>query len=103
MAHIADVLAMPDDKPRISITTILVVGQIAVMVVGFGGMIYALGGKAEQMETNRRDLDRLADTAADLARAQASAAVADATQQRSLEDIQRRLDAIERRISEVHR
>ena len=103
MTNIADVLSMPDDKPRISITTILVVGQIAVMVVGFGGMIYALGGKAEQMETNRRDLDRLADTAADLARAQASAAVADATQQRSLEDIQRRLDAIERRISEVHR
>lgn len=103
MGRLADVACMPDDKPRISLTTILVVGQIAVMVVGFGGMIYALGGKAEQMETNRRDLDRLADTTADLARTQASSAVVDATQQRSLEDIQRRLDAIERRISEVSR
>ena len=103
MIRLADETAMPDDKPRISLTTILVVGQIAVMVIGFGGMIYALGGKAEQMETNRRDLDRLADTTADLARTQASSAVVDATQQRSLEDIQRRLDAIERRISEVSR
>lgn len=100
MSDLADDLDMSDPKPRISLTTILIVGQIAVMVVGFGGMIFALGGKSEQLETHRRDLDRLADAAADLARTQASSAVVDATQAKSLEDIQRRLDAIERRIHE---
>ena len=91
---------MSDEKPRISLTTILIVGQIAVMVVGFGGMIFALGGKAEQLATHRRDLDRLADATRDLARTQASSAVVDATQSKSLDEIQRRLDLIERRIGD---
>ncbi|MFN7640371.1 MAG: hypothetical protein ACK52I_25405 [Pseudomonadota bacterium] len=92
---------MPEDKPpRISLNTILIFGQIAVMLVGFGGMTYALGGKAEQITMAQRDLGSLAATASDLARTQASAAVVDAVHTKSLEDIQRRLELLERRITE---
>jgi hypothetical protein len=91
---------MPDDKPKLPLTTLLIVGQIAVMIVGFGGMIYAIGGKVAELESSRRDLGKLADTVADLAKAQASSAVIDALHTKSLEEIQRRLDLIERRTHE---
>jgi hypothetical protein len=95
---LADDPSMPEEKPpRISLTTILIVGQIAVMVCGFGGMVYALGGKAEQISMSQRDIGKLAEAASDLARTQASAAVVDAVHNKTIEDIQRRLDAIERR------
>ena len=46
-------------------------------------------------------LDRLADATSDLARTQASSAVVDATQSKSLDEIQRRLELIERRIGDA--
>lgn len=79
-------------------TTILGWLQLASMVVGFGGVIYALGEKGAQLEAATRDMDKLATTVHDLAKAANSGSVADATHFRALEEIQRRLDAIERRV-----
>jgi len=77
--------------------------QVATMVVGFGGTVYALGAKGEQLDSARRDMEKLAATVADLARSQTSAATANAATVRGLDDIQRRLDAIERRIERNER
>ncbi len=59
-------------------------------------VIYALGQKGEQLDRARADMHALSDAVADLASAQASAAVADAKDKSSIEDIKRRLDALER-------
>jgi len=77
--------------------------QVATMVIGFGGTVYALGAKGEQLEAARRDMDKLAATVADLARTQTASAATNAATVRGLEDIQRRLDAIERRIERSDR
>lgn len=87
---------MGEQAPRNVLSTAIGLGQIATMVIGFGAVIYSLGAKAEQIETARTDIDKLASTVGDLARAQASAAVTDATHGKTLEDILRRLDSIER-------
>ena len=87
---------MAETSPRNVLSTVIGLGQIATMVVGFCAVIYSLGAKSEQIETARTDIDKLASTVGDLARAQASAAVSDATHGKTLEDILRRLDSIER-------
>ena len=87
---------MAETSPRNVLSTAIGLGQIATMVIGFGAVIYSLGAKSEQIETERTDIDKLASTVGDLARAQASAAVTDATHGKTLEDILRRLDSIER-------
>ncbi len=69
--------------------------QLATMLVGFAALIYSLGEKSTELRMARGDLDKLAETVNDLARAQASGAVNDASHARALEDIQRRLGAIE--------
>lgn len=83
---------------RTNLSTVVGVGQIATMVVGFAGLIYAMGVKSASVDEARTDIDKLAATVNDLARAQASAAVADATHTKTLEEIQRRLGDLERRI-----
>jgi hypothetical protein len=50
------------------------------------------------MNQTRTDLDKLAVVVNDLAKAQASTAVADALHTKTLEDIQRRLENLERTI-----
>ena len=74
------------------------IGQIATMIVGFSALIFTVGAKSKELEVARTDIDKLAATVNDLARAQASAAVNDASHSRTLEDIQRRLESLERRI-----
>lgn len=83
---------------RTNLSTVVGVGQIATMVVGFAGLIYAMGVKSASVDEARTDIDKLAATVNDLARAQASAAVADATHTKTLEEIQRRLGHLEERI-----
>jgi hypothetical protein len=80
------------------LSTAIGIGQIATMIVGFGAMIFTIGAKSEQINGARTDIDKLASTVNDLARAQASAAVTDATHAKTLEDIQRRLHSLESRI-----
>lgn len=72
--------------------------QIVTMLVGIATLLFAFGGKTEQMNQTRTDLDKLAVVVNDLAKAQASAAVADALHTKTLEDIQRRLENLERTI-----
>lgn len=74
------------------------IGQLATMLVGFAGIIFAIGIKSATLDAQGRDIDKLAAVVSDLAKAQASAAVADAVHTRTLEDIQRRLDNLETRI-----
>ena len=69
-----------------------------VPIVGFSAIVYTVGIKSAMLEVARTDIDKLAATVNDLARAQASAAVNDASHSRTLEDIQRRLESLERRI-----
>jgi len=85
------------DEKRSGLTTVIGIGQIATMIVGFSTLVYSFGLKSASLNEARTDIDKLAATVNDLARAQASAAVTDATHARTLEDIQRRLDMIERR------
>ena len=89
---------MAETSTRNVLSTAIGLGQIATMVVGFCAVIYSLGAKSEQIETARTDIDKLASTVGDLARAQANAAVTDATHGKTLEDILRRLDSIERNL-----
>lgn len=80
--------------------TVNVVGilQIVTMLVGIATLLFAFGSKTEQLNQTRTDLDKLAVVVNDLAKAQASAAVADAMHSKTLEDIQRRLENLERTI-----
>jgi hypothetical protein len=82
------------DKP-INVIGIL---QIVTMLVGIATLLFAFGGKTEQLNRAQTDINKLALVVNDLARAQASAAVADATHSKTLEDIQRRLESLERSI-----
>lgn len=82
-------------NPKINVVGIL---QIVTMLVGIATLLFAFGGKTEQLDRVRTDLDKLAVVVNDLARAQASAAVADAMHSKTLEDIQRRLENLERTI-----
>ena len=72
--------------------------QIVTMLVGIATLLFAFGGKTEQLNRAQTDIDKLAVVVNDLARAQASAAVADAMHSKTLEDIQRRLENLERNI-----
>jgi len=82
-------------NPKSNVVGIL---QIVTMLVGIATLLFAFGGKTEQLDRVRTDLDKLAVVVNDLARAQASAAVADAMHSKTLEDIQRRLENLERTI-----
>lgn len=85
---------MSEAKP-VNVVGIL---QIVTMLVGIATLLFAFGGKTEQMNQTRTDLDKLAVVVNDLAKAQASTAVADALHTKTLEDIQRRLENLERTI-----
>jgi hypothetical protein len=89
-------MAEEKERRRTQIATVVGIGQILAMMLGFGSVIYALGQKGEQLDRARADMHALSDAVADLASAQASAAVADAKDKSSIEDIKRRLDALER-------
>jgi hypothetical protein len=82
-------------NPKSNVVGIL---QIVTMLVGIATLLFAFGGKTEQLDRVRTDLDKLGVVVNDLARAQASAAVADAMHSKTLEDIQRRLENLERTI-----
>jgi hypothetical protein len=82
-------------NPKINVVGIL---QIVTMLIGIATLLFAFGGKTEQLDRVRTDLDKLGVVVNDLARAQASAAVADAMHSKTLEDIQRRLENLERTI-----
>lgn len=69
--------------------------QIATMVAGIATVIWQGGAKSEQLARAQTDIGELAAVVNDLARAQASSAVTDATHTRTLEDIQRRLTLLE--------
>lgn len=86
------------ESSKSALSNAIGIGQIATMIVGFSAIIYTLGAKSAMLDTARTDIDKLAATVNDLARAQASAAVNDASHSRTLEDIQRRLESLERRI-----
>lgn len=85
---------MTDQKQN----NILGILQILTMLIGIAAVLFAFGSKTEQLNRAQTDIDKLAVVVNDLARAQASAAVADAMHSKTLEDIQRRLESLERSI-----
>jgi hydroxymethylglutaryl-CoA reductase len=85
-----------DKKNNLSVS--VAVAHLIVTAVGIGTILVTFGEKNAQLSDNRNDIDKLAVVVNDLAKAQASAAVADALHTRTLEDIQRRLEAIERNV-----
>jgi hypothetical protein len=103
VAAAVDVIRDHQDKRSVGMTdqkqnNILGILQILTMLIGIAAVLFTFGGKTEQLDRARTDLDKLATVVNDLARAQASAAVADATHSKTLEDIQRRLENLERTI-----
>lgn len=88
---------MNEDKKN-TLSVSVAVAHLIVTAVGIGTILVTFGEKNAQLSDNRNDIDKLAVVVNDLAKAQASAAVADALHTRTLEDIQRRLEAIERNI-----
>ena len=71
--------------------------QIVTMVLGIGTVLWVGGAKTEQLSRSQSDISELASVVGDLAKAQASAAVTDATHTKTLEDIHRRLNLLETR------
>lgn len=95
---------MSDDQARRAeiigsqVRTAASVFQIVATVIGFATLTYALGQKSEQLVQAEKSIAQLAQTINDLARAQTAAAISDARQSQTLEDIQRRLVALEGRM-----
>jgi Ribonuclease G/E len=83
---------MTDQKQN----NILGILQILTMLIGIAAVLFTFGGKTEQLNQTRTDIDKLAAAVNDLAKAQASAAVTDALHNKTLEEIQRRLENLER-------
>lgn len=81
-----------DPKPSTNTVGIL---QIATMLIGIASIIWMGGEKTAQLSRAQSDITELASVVNDLAKAQASAAITDATHTRSLEEIQRRLVRLE--------
>ena len=88
-------LAMPPERTQSRLTQVVGVLQLVALIIGVAGMFLVVGKRDQQLTHVSTDLDKLAGAVNDLARAQASAAVNDATHARSLEDILRRLNNIE--------
>lgn len=86
---------MPQEVPQNRLTQVVGVLQLVALIIGVAGMFLVVGKRDQQLTHVSTDLDKLAGAVNDLARAQASAAVNDATHARSLEDILRRLNNIE--------
>lgn len=82
-----------------SLASAVQIGQLATSIVGFSALVFAMGLKSQSLEEARTDIDKLGIVVNDLAKAQASAAVTDASHAKTLEEIQRRLDTVERRIN----
>jgi len=96
-------MASDTQRNRISIGTIVGACQVLSMVVGFCAVLYAMGEKGAQLEQATRDMDKLSQTVKEIASVQAAAAVADAYNRTSIEELRRRLDAVERRLESSHR
>ena len=71
--------------------------QIVTMVLGIGTVLWVGGANTEQLSRSQSYISELASVVGDLAKAQASAAVTDATHTKTLEDIHRRLNLLETR------
>ena len=84
------------DQNRGTLAQVIQVLQLFAIVVGVAGMFVFIGKRDQQLTQVSVDLDKLIGAVNDLARAQASMAMSDAAQTRSLEDIQRRLNELER-------
>jgi hypothetical protein len=89
-------------SPR-PVATMVGIGQIVSMVIGFGAVIYSLGVKGEQLDRARADMEALSVAVADLASAQASTAISAAAERSAIEEIRRRIEALERRMDRAER
>ena len=83
-----------NDRPNLNVVGIF---QIITMLIGIGTVLWVGGAKTEQLSRAQSDITELAQVVNDLAKAQTSAAVTDATHTKTLEDIQRRLLLLETR------
>lgn len=83
-----------NDRPNLNVVGIF---QIITMLIGIGTVLWVGGAKTEQLSRAQGDITELAQVVNDLAKAQTSAAVTDATHTKTLEDIQRRLLLLETR------
>jgi hypothetical protein len=83
-----------NERPNVNVVGVL---QILTMLVGISTVLWVGGAKTEQLARSQNDIKDLAAVVNDLAKAQASAAVADATHTKTLEDIHRRLTMLENR------
>ena len=92
-----------DQKTRITLASIIAAGQILAMIVGFGSVIYAMGERGGQLDRATHDMEKLGQTVREVASVQAAAAVADASNKASIEELRRRMDAVERRLESMHR
>ena len=84
------------DQGKNTISQVVQILQLFALIIGVAGMFVFIGKRDQQLTQVSVDLDKLIGAVNDLARAQASMAMSDAAQTRSLEDIQRRLNELER-------
>ena len=84
------------DQGKNTISQVVQILQLFALIIGVAGMFVFIGKRDQQLTQVSVDLDKLIGAVNDLARAQASMAMSDSAQTRSLEDIQRRLNELER-------
>jgi len=81
------------DPQRVSaITNVL---QLIVLVIGVGGIFFALGTRDEVVRNSVNDISELKEISSDLVKAQVLSQAKDGEQDRILADILRRLERIE--------
>lgn len=86
---------MSDSCQRVSAVTNVL--QLAVLVVGVGGVFFTIGVRDAALEVATTDITELKEISSDLVKAQVLSSAKDGEHDRILEDILRRLDRLEDR------
>tara|TARA_R100001086_G_scaffold245909_2_gene177458 strand:- start:815 stop:1078 length:264 start_codon:yes stop_codon:yes gene_type:complete len=86
-----------NDTSSQRISAVTNVLQLAVLVVGAGGVFFALGGRDEVIKDAVHEISELKSISSDLVKAQVLSQAKNGEQDRMLADILRRLERIEER------
>ncbi len=84
-----------NDQSTQRVTAITAVLQLAVLVVGVGGLFFAVGQREESLNGVQQEVSDLKGISADLVKAQILSTAKDGEHERVLRDILRRVERLE--------